>query len=74
MGVALVFWANGGSILNKLLPLAHEQAAAYCERLGISLAEYRRRFEAAPGVKAWSNTVIASCSRFGSSCRDGAAP
>jgi TIR domain len=30
------------------LPLAHEQAAAYCERLGISLAEYRRRFEAAP--------------------------
>jgi tetratricopeptide (TPR) repeat protein len=31
------------------LPLAHEQAAAYCERLDISLAEYRRRFEAAPG-------------------------
>jgi tetratricopeptide (TPR) repeat protein len=30
------------------LPLAHEQAAAYCERLGISLAEYRKRFEAAP--------------------------
>ena len=30
------------------LPLAHEQAAAYCERLEISLAEYRRRFEAAP--------------------------
>jgi hypothetical protein len=30
------------------LPLAHEQAAAYCERLDISLAEYRRRFEAAP--------------------------
>lgn len=29
------------------LPLAHEQAAAYCERLGISLAEYRKRFEAA---------------------------
>ena len=23
------------------LPLAHEQAAAYCERLGVSLAEYR---------------------------------
>jgi tetratricopeptide (TPR) repeat protein len=31
------------------LPLAHEQAAAYCERLEIPLAEYRRRFDAAPG-------------------------
>src|SRR5712692_10436948 len=30
------------------LPLAHEQAAAYCERLDVSLAEYRKRFEAAP--------------------------
>jgi tetratricopeptide (TPR) repeat protein len=30
------------------LPLAHEQAAAYCERLEVSLAEYRRRFEVAP--------------------------
>jgi DNA-binding winged helix-turn-helix (wHTH) protein/tetratricopeptide (TPR) repeat protein len=30
------------------LPLAHEQAAAYCERLDISLTEYRKRFEAAP--------------------------
>jgi tetratricopeptide (TPR) repeat protein len=30
------------------LPLAHEQAAAYCERLEISLAEYARRFAAAP--------------------------
>ena len=30
------------------LPLAHEQVAAYCERLDISLAEYRKRFEAAP--------------------------
>jgi tetratricopeptide (TPR) repeat protein len=30
------------------LPLAHEQAAAYCERLGIQLAEYRRRFDAEP--------------------------
>jgi tetratricopeptide (TPR) repeat protein len=29
------------------LPLAHEQAAAYCEDLGISFAEYRQRFEAA---------------------------
>jgi hypothetical protein len=28
--------------------LAHEQAAAYCERLAIALAEYRRRFDAAP--------------------------
>jgi tetratricopeptide (TPR) repeat protein len=30
------------------LPLAHEQAAAYCERLAVSLADYRKRFEAAP--------------------------
>src|SRR5205807_9601383 len=30
------------------LPLAHEQAAAYCERLDLSLAEYRKRFAAAP--------------------------
>jgi tetratricopeptide (TPR) repeat protein len=30
------------------LPLAHEQAAAYCERLDVSLAEYRKRFEATP--------------------------
>ena len=29
------------------LPLAHEQAAAYCERLGIPLAKYRRRFASA---------------------------
>jgi tetratricopeptide (TPR) repeat protein len=31
------------------LPLAHEQAAAYCERLGISLAEYANKFAARPG-------------------------
>jgi hypothetical protein len=30
------------------LPLAHEQAAAYCERLDISFAEYHKRFEAVP--------------------------
>jgi hypothetical protein len=30
------------------LPLAHEQAAAYCERLDVSLAEYHKRFEATP--------------------------
>jgi hypothetical protein len=30
------------------LPLAHEQAAAYCERLEVPLATYHRRFEAAP--------------------------
>jgi hypothetical protein len=30
------------------LPLAHEQAAAYCERLDIPLADYCRRFEATP--------------------------
>jgi hypothetical protein len=29
------------------LPLAHEQAAAYCEDLGIGFAEYRHRFEVA---------------------------
>jgi tetratricopeptide (TPR) repeat protein len=32
------------------LPLAHEQAAAYCDRIGIPLAEYLRRFRAAPAV------------------------
>ena len=30
------------------LPLAHEQAAAYCERLDVSLAEYARRLETTP--------------------------
>lgn len=30
------------------LPLAHEQAAAYCERLEMSLTEYHKRFEATP--------------------------
>jgi hypothetical protein len=30
------------------LPLAHEQAAAYCGRVGISLSEYGKRFEVAP--------------------------
>ena len=30
------------------LPLAHAQAAAYCERLDIPLAEYRKRFEVGP--------------------------
>jgi len=30
------------------LPLAHSQAAAYCERLHISFSEYCKRFEAAP--------------------------
>jgi tetratricopeptide (TPR) repeat protein len=30
------------------LPLAHEQAAAFCERLDISLAEYQKRFAAEP--------------------------
>jgi hypothetical protein len=30
------------------LTLAHEQAGAYCERLGLSLADYRKRFTAAP--------------------------
>lgn len=30
------------------LPLAHEQAAAYCARTGLSLADYRKKFEAQP--------------------------
>jgi tetratricopeptide (TPR) repeat protein len=30
------------------LPLAHEQAAAYCEGLHISVAEYWKRFQASP--------------------------
>src|SRR5437016_5762238 len=30
------------------LPLAHEQAAAYCERLDVAFTEYERRFAAAP--------------------------
>jgi len=30
------------------LPLAHEQAASYCDRLGIPLSEYLRRFEHQP--------------------------
>ena len=30
------------------LPLAHEQAAAYCERLDVGLTEYARRFAATP--------------------------
>ncbi len=30
------------------LPLAHEQAAAYCERLSVSFAEYARRLAATP--------------------------
>jgi tetratricopeptide (TPR) repeat protein len=30
------------------LPLAHEQAAAFCELLGVSLSEYARRFATTP--------------------------
>jgi Tfp pilus assembly protein PilF len=30
------------------LPLAHEQAAAYCERIGVSLSDYLMRFDATP--------------------------
>ena len=32
------------------LPLAHEQAAAYCDRVGVGLAEYKRRFDKAPAA------------------------
>jgi tetratricopeptide (TPR) repeat protein len=31
------------------LPLAHEQAGSYCDRLGVSFTDYKERFEAAPG-------------------------
>jgi tetratricopeptide (TPR) repeat protein len=42
--------AEAGALSEALggLPLAHEQAGAYCERLEVSLAEYRRRFQGAP--------------------------
>jgi tetratricopeptide (TPR) repeat protein len=42
---------NAALALSKTLgglPLAHEQAAAFCQRVGISLAEYLKRFEANP--------------------------
>ena len=42
---------NAALALSKALgglPLAHEQAAAFCERIGISLGEYLKRFEANP--------------------------
>jgi tetratricopeptide (TPR) repeat protein len=41
------------------LPLALEQAAAYCDRLDIPLDEYLRRFRAAP-VKAIDHDAVAS--------------
>ncbi len=42
---------NAALVLSKALgglPLAHEQAAAFCERIGISLGDYLKRFEANP--------------------------
>jgi len=36
------------AVLLDELPLAHEQAAAYCDELEIPFDEYRRRFETAP--------------------------
>ena len=45
------------------LTLAHEQAAAYCDRLGVSLSVYRKRFEAAParsGRRCWRNSRTCS--------------
>jgi tetratricopeptide (TPR) repeat protein len=42
---------NAALALSKALgglPLAHEQAAAFCQRIGISLGEYLKRFEATP--------------------------
>jgi tetratricopeptide (TPR) repeat protein len=40
--------AEGLSEVFDGLPLAHEQAAAYCEELEISFADYRKRYEDAP--------------------------
>ena len=40
--------AEALSAMLEGLPLAHEQAAAYCARLETSLAEYIKRFNAAP--------------------------
>jgi transcriptional regulator with XRE-family HTH domain len=42
---------EAGKILSEALgglPLAHEQVAGYCERLHVSLADYAKRFAAAP--------------------------
>ena len=41
-------YAEALSVALGGLPLAHEQAAAYCERLEISCADYTRRLAAAP--------------------------
>ena len=56
--------AEGLSDVLGGLPLAHEQAAAYCERLDISFAEYRKRFATAPtpssttpAMHRWSTTM-----------------
>ena len=41
----------GALALSKVLaglPLAHEQAAAFCEHLGVSFDDYRQRLEASP--------------------------
>src|SRR5262249_1803238 len=40
--------AEALSVVLGGLPLAHEQAAAYCERLDMSLADYHTRFDATP--------------------------
>jgi hypothetical protein len=42
--------ANAETLSDALggLALAHEQAAAYCERLGTSFVDYNKRFEATP--------------------------
>jgi hypothetical protein len=40
------------------LPLAHEQGAAFCERLGISLSDYTSRFAAEPGKYLGDERVV----------------
>jgi hypothetical protein len=52
------------------LPLAHEQAAAYCERLEISIAEYGRRFASTiPSAKCWSAILLRPSRRLSLSLR-----
>ena len=48
------------AISNSLggLPLAHEQAAAHCERLGISLADCQTRWEASPQAVLDSSVTL----------------
>ena len=69
------------AVLLDGLPLAHEQAAAYCDELEIPFDEYRRRFETAPiqmlddadasGIRVDGGKDLHSCHR---GCGDLLAP